>query len=170
MDEVRKVESMFARGSPRASGRGSCLPTSHSKWSTNCRQSEPSNRLFRTTIAQDALKQRCWGGVGLLWSALQRKCAPRRVGAHVLMRDFDIPSPHAAADVRRLEVIANGLLLFDGAHLTLDTTMDFPLHLDGTAAEVGGGHRRRRNSSGLLPSTAPKKRPGSCADGCSLRG
>ena len=49
------------------------------------------------------------------------------------MRDLDIPGPHAAMDGRRLEVIADGLPLFDGAQLALDTTMVSPLHRDGTA-------------------------------------
>ena len=63
--------------------------------------------------------------MGLLWSAAQRKCAE--------MRDLDIPGSHAAMDGRRLEVIADGLPLFDGAQFALDTTMVSPLHRDGTA-------------------------------------
>ena len=49
---------------------------------------------------------------------------------------------HAAMDGRRLEVIADGLPLFDGAQLALDTTMVSPLHRDGTAkrgTSVRGG-------------------------------
>ena len=51
-----------------------------------------------------------------------------RVSTNVMMRDLDIPGPHAAMDGRRLEVIADGLPLFDGAQLALDTTMVSPLH------------------------------------------
>ena len=47
------------------------------------------------------------------------------------MRDLDIPGPHAAMDGRRLGVIADGLPMFDGAQLAVDTTMVSPLHRDG---------------------------------------
>ena len=65
-----------------------------------------------------------------------------RVSTNVMMRDLDIPGPHAAMDGRRLEVIADGLPLFDGAQLALDTTMVSSLHRDGTAkreTSVRGG-------------------------------
>ena len=59
-----------------------------------------------------------------------------------MMRDLDIAGPHTAMDGRRLEVIADGLPLFEGAQLALDTTMVSPLHSDGTAkrgTSVRGG-------------------------------
>ena len=65
-----------------------------------------------------------------------------RVSTNVMVRDLDIPGPHAAMDGRRLEVVADGLPLFDGAQLALDTTMVSPLHRDGTAkrgTSVRGG-------------------------------
>ena len=37
------------------------------------------------------------------------------------------------ADGRRLEVVADGLPLFDGAQLAVDTTLVNPLHCDGSA-------------------------------------
>ena len=48
------------------------------------------------------------GGVGLFWSAVQRRCAEAggRVSTNVMMRDLDILGPHAAMDGRRLEVLA----------------------------------------------------------------
>ena len=64
------------------------------------------------------------------------------MSTNVMMRDFDIPGPHAAVDGRRVEAIADGLPLFDGAQLALDTTMVSPLHRDGTAkrgTSVRGG-------------------------------
>ena len=64
------------------------------------------------------------------------------MSTNVMMRDLDIPGLHAAMDGRRLEVIADGLPLFDGAQLALDTTMVSPLHRDGTAkrgTSVRGG-------------------------------
>ena len=59
--------------------------------------------------------------------------AGKWVSMNVMMRDFDIPGPHAAIDGRGLEVIVDGLPLFDGAHLALDTTMVSPIHRDGRA-------------------------------------
>ena len=81
--------------------------------------------------------------MGLLWSAAQRKCAEKRgrVSTNVMMRDLDIPGPHAAMDGRRLEVIADGLPLFDGAQLALDTTMVSPLD-----SEAGDCHQRRHSA------------------------
>ena len=52
-----------------------------------------------------------------------------RPGVSVLVRDLDISAPDAA-DERRLEVIADGLPLFHGAQLAIDTTMS-PLGRDG---------------------------------------
>ena len=53
-----------------------------------------------------------------------------RISTNVTMRDLDIPSPHGAVDGCRLEIIVDGLPLFDGAQLALDTTV---VHRDGTA-------------------------------------
>ena len=66
-----------------------------------------------------------------LESAAARVC--REVGARVsvnqLVRDLDIAAPHAG-DNRRLEV-ADGLPLFHGAQLAIDTTMVSPLSRTG---------------------------------------
>ena len=48
------------------------------------------------------------------------------VTENVLVRDLDILAPDAA-DQRRLEVIADGLPLFHGGQLAIDTTMVSPL-------------------------------------------
>ena len=57
--------------------------------------------------------------------------AGARVTTHVLMRDLDLGVP--VADTRRLEVVADGLPLFGGMQLAVDTTLVSTLHCDGTA-------------------------------------
>ena len=74
------------------------------------------------------------------------------MSTNVYVRDFD----HAAFNVldgRRLVVVADGLTLFRGAQLAIDTTLVSPLHRDGTArrraADVDGAAleaaRRRKD-------------------------
>ena len=64
-----------------------------------------------------------------------------RVTTNVMVRDLDLPVPNAR-DSRRLEIVADGLPLFGGAQLAVDTTLVSPLHCDGTphrgAAYVDG--------------------------------
>ncbi len=55
-----------------------------------------------------------------------------RVTTNVMMRDLDFFFPRGA-DGRRLEVVADGLPLFEGAQLAVDTTLVCPLHCDGSA-------------------------------------
>ena len=55
-----------------------------------------------------------------------------RVTTNVMVRDLDLGVPNIA-DGRRLEVVADGLSLFGGAQLALDTTMVSPLHCDGSS-------------------------------------
>ena len=76
----------------------------------------------------------------------------REAGAHVstnvLVRDLDLlPIQHV--DARRLEVVADGLLLFHGAQIAVDTTLVSPLRRDGTphsrcAREDGAALRQAR--------------------------
>ena len=54
-----------------------------------------------------------------------------RVTTNIFVRDLDITAPNAL-DSRRLEVVADGLLLFGGAQLAVDTTMVSPLRGDGS--------------------------------------
>ena len=61
-----------------------------------------------------------------------------RVSANVLLRDLDLHAP-IAADGRRLEVAVDGLPLFGGAQLAVDTTLVSALHCDGTARR-GAAH------------------------------
>ena len=52
--------------------------------------------------------------------------AGARVTTNVLVRDLDLGVPHPALDGRRLEVVAEGLPLFGGVQLALDTTLVSP--------------------------------------------
>ena len=78
-----------------------------------------------------------------LESAMARVC--RESGARVqfnsFLRDLNI-GPAGVTDGRRIEVIANGLPLFKGAQLAIDTTIVCPVGRDGTAharaADVDG--------------------------------
>ena len=55
-----------------------------------------------------------------------------RVRANVFVRDMDL-AEYSRLDCRRLEVVADGLPLFGGVQLAIDTTMVSPLHRDGRA-------------------------------------
>ena len=59
-----------------------------------------------------------------LESVVARVCreAGGRVTVNAFLRDLDIVAP-GVADNRRLEVVADGLPLFHGAQLAIDTTM-----------------------------------------------
>ena len=54
-----------------------------------------------------------------------------RVSTNVMVRDLGIASPHRS-DLRRLEVVAEGLTLFLGCQLAIDATVASPLHSDVT--------------------------------------
>ena len=72
-----------------------------------------------------------------LESAVARVCreAGARVSTNVLVRDLDLlPLQHV--DARRLEVVADGLPLFHGAQIAVDTTLVSPLRRDGTPPTV----------------------------------
>ena len=75
-----------------------------------------------------------------LESVVARICreAGGRVSANVLLRDLDLHAP-IAADGRRLEVAVDGMPLFGGAQLAVDTTLVSALHCDGTARR-GAAH------------------------------
>ena len=76
-----------------------------------------------------------------LESAAARVCreAGARVSTNVLVRDLDI-LPLDRQDGRKLEVVADGLPLFHGAQLAIDTTIVSPLRADGTPRP--GSHAR----------------------------
>ena len=66
-----------------------------------------------------------------LESAAARVCreAGARVSTNLFVRDFDLPI--ANHDARRLEVVADGLPLFGGAQLAIDTTLVSSVQADG---------------------------------------
>ena len=64
-------------------------------------------------------------------SAAARVCREgrARVATNMLLRDLDVPVP--LSDNRRLEVVSDGLPLFKGAQLTVDTTLVSPVCSNG---------------------------------------
>ena len=72
------------------------------------------------------------------------------VTTNMFVRDMDLVA-FDALDNRRLEVVADGLTLWRGAQLALDTTMVSPLRRDGTA--------RPRAAARLWKTLAAGKRP-----------
>ena len=62
-----------------------------------------------------------------------------RVTTNVLVRNLDLVGPDIA-DNRRLEVVADGLPLFGGAQLAIDTTLVSALRADGTARRRAADH------------------------------
>ena len=85
----------------------------------------------------------------LLESVAARICRDGggRVTTNVLVRDLDLALPGAVADGRRLEVVVDGLPLFGGAQLAVDTTLVCVLRSDGrprAAVEDGAKVTRAR--------------------------
>ena len=88
-----------------------------------------------------------------LESAAARVCREvgGRVTTNVMVRDLDLPVLNAT-DSRRLEVVVDGLPLFGGSQLAVDTTLVCSLHCDGSphngTADTDGmifpGARRRK--------------------------
>ena len=73
------------------------------------------------TTGQRALSQGCWVEEGSFWRVPQHGC--REAGANKpLVRDMDLGVP-SGRDSRRLEVVADGLPLFGGMQLAIDTTL-----------------------------------------------
>ena len=74
-----------------------------------------------------------------LESAAARVCreAGRRVRTNVLVRELDLHLGQNRLDARRLEVVADGLELFNGAQLAADTTLVSALRADGTVSRKG---------------------------------
>ena len=67
-------------------------------------------------------------------SAAARICREggARVTTNVMVRDMDLAAPNPG-DARRLEIVADGLPLFGGVQLAIDTTLISTLHCDGSA-------------------------------------
>ena len=52
------------------------------------------------------------------------------MSANVFVRDMDL-TEHNVLDNRTLEVVADGLTVWSGSQLDIDTTLVSPLHRDG---------------------------------------
>ena len=65
--------------------------------------------------------------------------------ANAMFRDFDLADPDPE-DRRRIEILADGLPLFGGAQLSVDTTFVSASHCDGSAHLWAGGRRRPGSS------------------------
>ena len=110
------------------------------------------------TTGPCALFQGCWADEVSRWRARQLGCAERRgrVSLNVRVGDLDLP-PRGAVDQRRLEVVVDGLPLFHGAQLAIDTTMVSPVRGDGRprpqCARVDGAAlaRARRRKEATYP-------------------
>ena len=61
------------------------------------------------------------------------------MSTNVMVRNLDIVGGNPV-DGRRLEIVVDGLTIFDGAQLAIDTTMVSPLQRDGTARRRAADH------------------------------
>ena len=88
-----------------------------------------------------------------LESAVARVCreAGGRVSANVRVQDMDLAAPNPL-DNRRIEVVVDGLPLFHGAQVAVDTTLVSPLRRDGTP------HPRCANVDGAALDTARRRK------------
>ena len=62
--------------------------------------------------------------------------ADARVRTNALVRDMDLGGP--VHDSRRLEILVEGLPLYGGVQLAIDTTLVSTLHCDGSARRGAG--------------------------------
>ena len=74
-----------------------------------------------------------------------------RVTTNIMVRDLDLAEPRAA-DGRRLEVVVDGLPLFGGCQLAVDTTVVCALHCDGSP------HRGADNLDGVVLERARRRK------------
>ena len=88
------------------------------------------------------------------------------VRTNTLVRDMDFEGVNVL-EGRRFEVVADGLTLWPGAQLAIDTTLVSPLHRDGTARRTdrnGAALKQARrfkehSSSALSQKVAPSQHP-----------
>ena len=85
-------------------------------------------------IAQRVRWQECWSAEDFRWRT-QPVCreAGGRVTTTFESKIWTPPPPLRQVDNRRVEVVVNGLPLFRGAQLAIDTTTVSPVRSDGTA-------------------------------------
>ena len=92
----------------------------------------PSTRRPLATTVQRVREWESWGVGGSPWRVqAARVCreAGARVSTSLFVRDLDLPI--ANHDARRLEVVADGLPLFGGAQLAIETTLFSSVQADG---------------------------------------
>ena len=80
-----------------------------------------------------------------------------RVATNVLIRELDLVEFNAF-DSRRVEVIADGLTLWQGAQLAIDTTLVSPLRGDGSARPRAADH------SGAALQAARRRKEATCPE------
>ena len=98
--------------------------------SRNCRCGRPLDVLGHHRAACSRAGVLASRGSSLEFAAAQVcREAGGRVSMNVFVRDLDLPV--ARIDSRRLEVVVDGLLLFGGAQLAVDTTLVSPVSADG---------------------------------------
>ena len=109
-----------------------------------------------TITAQRAPWWGCLSRRGFVLESAARVCreAGGRVTTNVRIQDMDLAAPNRL-DNRRIEVVVDGLPLFHGAQLAVDTTMVSPLRRDGIphprCADISGAAftaaRRRKEAT-----------------------
>ena len=103
---------------------------------------------------ESAAARVCWEGGG-------------RVATNLFLRDLDVPVP--VTDSRRLEVVCNGLPLFRGAQLALDTTLVSPVCSNGeprgrSAVEDGAAlSSARQRKARICPELCAQSRSPGCS-------
>ena len=113
------------------------------------------------TTAQHAHKQGCLAAAGAVESVVARVCreAGGRFTTNVMLRDPDMALPDVA-DGRRLEVVADGLPLFGGAQLVIDTLLCAPSAETVTRRACRGGRRCCTQASSPTERKAVEFAPG----------
>ena len=80
--------------------------------------------------------------------AAARICREAAVRTNVFVRDLEL-GVVGVLDGRRLEVVADGFPLCNGAQLAIDTTLVSPIHQDPEGMITLGETKRRRSPSWL---------------------
>ena len=163
-EAASRVEELFRDGSlfsrlddvwkvlMRSIGSGMPFVSGHSFGAVSVSSPSPSpssafHLILVATTAQLVLE--------LGFSVAARICreAGGRVTTNVMVRDMDLVRPDVH-DTRRLEVVVDGLSLFGGVQLAVDTTVVSALHANGSTAfgssspeegaHLSGADRQRR--------------------------
>ena len=104
------------------------------------RLSWPPSRFLRQDVGV--------GATGVFAGKCSSTCVQRgRVTTNVMVRDLDLPVLNAT-DSRRLEVVVDGLPLFGGSQLAVDTTLD----------SDGSPHRGAADTDGVVFPQASRRK------------